>query len=194
MDTRALASAIAADRRAGRLPIAVVATVGTTSTTSVDPVPEIARICADGGLWLHVDAAYAGTAALCREHRWALDGCELADSFVFNPHKWMFTPIDCSALYTRHRELFRRTFSLVPEYLTTPHGGSEHAVDLMDYGVQLGRRFRALKLWWVLRSFGLDGIRERLREHIRLAQGFAAFIDGEPAFERMAPAPFSRPN
>jgi aromatic-L-amino-acid decarboxylase len=191
MDTRALASAIAADRRAGRLPIAVVATVGTTSTTSVDPVPEIARICADGGLWLHVDAAYAGTAALCPEHRWALDGCELADSFVFNPHKWMFTPIDCSALYTRHRELFRRTFSLVPEYLTTPHGGSEHAVDLMDYGVQLGRRFRALKLWWVLRSFGLDGIRERLREHIRLAQGFAAFIDGEPAFERMAPAPFS---
>jgi len=103
----------------------------------------------------------------------------------------MFTPIDCSALYTRHRELFRRAFSLVPEYLTTPLGSREHAVDLMDYGVQLGRRFRALKLWWVLRSFGLDGIRERLREHIRLGHSFAAFIDAEPAFERMAPAPFS---
>ena len=191
MDTRALAAAIAEDREAGLRPLAVVATVGTTSTTSVDPVREIARICADNGLWLHVDAAYAGTAALVPELRWALDGCELADSFVFNPHKWLFTPIDCSALYTRHRELFRRAFSLVPEYLTTPLGSREHAVDLMDYGVQLGRRFRALKLWWVLRCFGLDGIRERLRQHIRLAQGFAAFIDGEPAFERMAPAPFS---
>jgi hypothetical protein len=114
MDTAALTAAIAADRRAGLRPLAVVATVGTTSTTSVDPVPEIARICTAEGLWLHVDAAYAGSAALCPELRWALDGCELADSFVFNPHKWMFTPIDCSALYTRHRELFRRAFSLVP--------------------------------------------------------------------------------
>jgi aromatic-L-amino-acid decarboxylase len=144
MDAAALATAIAADRAAGRLPLAVVATVGTTSTTSVDPVPEIARICTAEGLWLHVDAAYAGSAALCPELRWALAGCELADSLVFNPHKWMFTPIDCSALYTRHRELFRRAFSLVPEYLTTPLGGSGHAIDLMDYGVQLGRRFRAL--------------------------------------------------
>jgi aromatic-L-amino-acid decarboxylase len=191
MDTAALAAAIATDRAAGRLPLAVVATVGTTSTTSVDPVREIARICAAEGLWLHCDAAYAGSAALCPELRWALDGCELADSFVFNPHKWMFTPIDCSALYTRHRELFRRAFSLVPEYLTTPLGGSAHAIDLMDYGVQLGRRFRALKLWWVLRCFGLEGIRERIRAHLRLAQGFAAFIDREPAFERMAPVPFS---
>jgi aromatic-L-amino-acid decarboxylase len=191
MDAAALATAIAADRAAGLRPLAVVATVGTTSTTSVDPVPEIARICAAEGLWLHVDAAYAGSAALVPELRWALDGCELADSFVFNPHKWMFTPIDCSALYTRHRELFRRAFSLVPEYLTTPLGGSGHAIDLMDYGVQLGRRFRALKLWWVLRCFGLEGIRERIREHLRLAQGFAAFIDREPAFVRMAPVPFS---
>jgi aromatic-L-amino-acid decarboxylase len=191
MDTGALAAAIVADRAAGRLPLAVVATVGTTSTTSVDPVPEIARICAANGLWLHCDAAYAGSAALCPELRWALDGCELADSFVFNPHKWLFTPIDCSALYTRHRELFRRAFSLVPEYLTTPLGGSGHAADLMDYGVQLGRRFRALKLWWVLRCFGLEGLRERIREHLRLARGFAAFIDGNPAFERLAPAPFS---
>ena len=191
MDPVALAAAIADDRRAGLRPLAVVATVGTTSTTSVDPVPEIARICTAEGLWLHVDAAYAGSAALCPELRWALDGCELADSFVFNPHKWMFTPIDCSALYTRHRELFRRAFSLVPEYLTTPLGGSAHAIDLMDYGVQLGRRFRALKLWWVLRCFGLEGIRERIRAHLRLAQGFAAFIDREPAFERMAPVPFS---
>ncbi len=115
-------------------------------------------------MWLHVDAAYAGSAALCPEYRWCLDGCDRADSFVFNPHKWLFTPIDASALYTRHPEIFKRAFSLVPEYLTTPVSG--RVVDLMDYGVQLGRRFRALKLWWVLRCFGLEGVHERIRSHI----------------------------
>jgi aromatic-L-amino-acid decarboxylase len=189
MDVGALARMVAEDRAAGLRPLAVVATVGTTSTTSVDPVPAIAELCEAEGMWLHVDAAYAGSAALCPESRWCLDGCERADSFVFNPHKWLFTPIDASALYTRHPDIFRRAFSLVPEYLTTPVSGQ--VVDLMDYGVQLGRRFRALKLWWVLRCFGLEGIRERIRRHIRMAQSFAAWVDAEPGFERLAPAPFS---
>jgi len=189
MDPAALARAVAEDRAAGIRPLAVAATVGTTSTTSVDPVPAIAEICAGEGLWLHVDAAYAGSAALCPELRWCLAGCERADSLVFNPHKWMFTPIDASALFTRHPDVFRRAFSLVPEYLTTPMSGQ--VVDLMDYGVQLGRRFRALKLWWVLRAFGAEGIRERLRHHCRLARDFAAWVDAHPTLERLAPAPFS---
>jgi aromatic-L-amino-acid decarboxylase len=189
MDVDALRSAIADDRADGALPLAVAATVGTTSTTSVDPVPAIAEICADEGLWMHVDAAYAGSAALCPEHRWCLDGCELADSFTFNPHKWLFTPFDFSAMFTRHQDLFRRTFSLVPEYLTTPLAGQ--VVDMMDYGVQLGRRFRALKMWWVLRAFGRDGVRERIRHHIDLAQELAQRVDEEGGFERLAPTPFS---
>ena len=170
-------------------PLAVVATVGTTSTTSVDPVPAIAEVCSTENLWLHVDAAYAGSAALCPEYRWCLDGCDRADSLTFNPHKWMFTPVDCSALYTRHPDTFRKAFSLVPEYLTTPLSGQ--VVDLMDYGVQLGRRFRALKLWWVVRAFGRQGICERIRHHIDLAGGFADWIDAHARFERLAPVPFS---
>ena len=189
MDTGALQQLIEDDKAAGRRPLAVVATVGTTSTTSVDPCVEIADICASNGIWMHVDAAYAGSAALCEEYRWCLNGCERADSFVFNPHKWLFAPIDASALYTRHPEIFKRAFSLVPEYLTTPVSGQ--VVDLMDYGVQLGRRFRALKLWWVLRCFGLDGVRERLRRHIEMAAEFARWIDNDPNFERLAPRPFS---
>jgi aromatic-L-amino-acid decarboxylase len=189
LDVDALAAAVAEDRAAGARPLAVVATVGTTSTTSVDPVPAIADLCAREGLWLHVDAAYAGSAAICPEHAGCLAGCDRADSFVFNPHKWLFTPIDASALYTRHADLFRRAFSLVPEYLTTPVSG--RVVDLMDYGVQLGRRFRALKLWWVLRSFGAEGIRARIREHVRLAAELAAWVDAHPDLERLAPAPFS---
>ena len=189
MDVDALSAAIAEDRAAGIRGLAVVATVGTTSTTSVDPVPAIAELCAAENLWLHVDAAYAGSAALCPEYRWCLEGCDRADSLTFNPHKWLFVPIDCSALYTRHRDTFRKAFSLVPEYLTTPLSG--HVVDLMDYGVQLGRRFRALKLWWVLRAFGRDGIRERIRNHTAMARGFADWIDGHAEFERLAPVPFS---
>ncbi len=189
MDVGALEAAVAEDRRAGIRPLAVVATVGTTSTTSVDPVGAIARVCREHGLWLHVDAAYAGSAAICPERRWCLDGCEHADSFVFNPHKWLFTPIDASALYTRHPEVFKRAFSLVPEYLKTPVSGQ--VVDLMDYGVQLGRRFRALKLWWVLRAFGLEGVRLRLRRHMAMAEAFAQWVDDHPHLERLAPAPFS---
>ena len=189
MDTGALAKMISEDRARGRRPLAVVATVGTTSTTSVDPVAGIAEVCDAEGLWLHVDAAYAGSAAMCPEHAWCLEGCNRASSFVFNPHKWLFTPIDASALYTRHPDVFRRAFSLVPEYLTTPVSGQ--VVDLMDYGVQLGRRFRALKLWWVLRSFGLDGIRERIRGHVAMAEDFASWVDQRRDLERLAPVPFS---
>ncbi len=189
MDPQALQRAIDEDRRAGFLPMAVVATVGTTTTTSVDPVPEISEICTREGLWLHVDAAYAGSAAMAPEFGWCLDGCENADSLVFNPHKWLFVPIDASAFYIRDRELLRKTFSLVPEYLKTPMEGE--VIDLMDYGVQLGRRFRALKLWWTLRSFGLEGIRKVHRRQIAMAQDFAAWVDDNPLLERTAPTPFS---
>ena len=189
MDADALARMIAEDRAAGYRPLAVVAVVGTTSTTSVDPVPAIADICESEGLWLHIDAAYAGSAAFCPELRSCLDGCERADSFVFNPHKWLFTPMDASVLYTRHPDSFKRAFSLVPEYLKTPVSGQ--VVDLMDYGVQLGRRFRALKLWWILRCFGLEGIQERIRRHVEMARTFADWVDADPRFERLAPQPFS---
>jgi aromatic-L-amino-acid/L-tryptophan decarboxylase len=167
---------------------AVVATVGTTSSTSVDPVPAIADRCERADVWLHVDAAYAGSAAVCEEFRWALAGCERADSLVVNPHKWLFTPVDCSALFTRRPDEFRRTFSLVPEYLRT---SEEDVTNLMDYGPALGRRFRALKLWAVIRAFGREGLQARIREHVRLARLFAAWVDAEPGWEIAAPFPFS---
>ncbi len=185
----ALAAAIEEDQRAGWRPFAVVATVGTTSTTSVDPVPAIADICERHKLWLHVDAAYAGPAAILRERRWAFEGCERADSIVLNPHKWLFTPFDFSAFYCRHPKVLRATFSLVPEYLRTPE--DPEARNYMDYGIQLGRRFRALKLWFILRYFGQRGIEERLRQHIAWAAKLAAEVDAHPDFERLAPAPFS---
>ena len=189
MDVAELRAAIAADRAAGMLPVAVVATLGTTSTTATDPVAAIADVCRDEGLWLHVDAAYGGAAAILPEVRPAFAGWERADSIVLNPHKWLFVPIDCSALYTRRPDVLRRAFSLVPEYLTTTDASSVR--NLMDYGVSLGRRFRALKLWFVLRYFGEAGIQARLREHIRLAATFAGWVDAAPDFERLAPAPFS---
>jgi aromatic-L-amino-acid decarboxylase len=167
---------------------AVVATVGTTSSTSVDPVPAIADLCAESGAWLHVDAAYAGAAAVCEEHRWALAGVERADSLVVNPHKWLFTPVDCSVLYTRRPDVLRAAFSLVPEYLRT---SDEDVTNLMDYGPALGRRFRALKLWAVLRCFGREGLQERIREHVRLARLFASWIEETPGWEVVAPVPFS---
>ena len=189
MRPEALAAAIREDRAAGWLPFCVVATVGTTSTTSVDPLPAIADICAAQKLWLHVDAAYAGPAAIVPEYRSLMAGWERADSVVLNPHKWLFTPVECSAFYCRHPETLRAAFSLVPEYLRTPEDACVN--NYMDYGVQLGRRFRALKLWFVLRYFGQEGIRVRLREHIRLAQEFAGWVDEDPGFERLAPVPFS---
>jgi aromatic-L-amino-acid decarboxylase len=184
----ALAEAVAKDRKEGVLPMAVVATVGTTSTTSVDPVREIAQVCREHGLWLHVDAAYAGSAAVAPEFRWALAGCQWADSLVSNPHKWLFTPIDCSCLFTAHPEAFREAYSLVPPYLTTETPG---AVDLMDYSFQLGRRFRALKLWFVFRAFGTEGLAREIRRHVALAQRFAQWVQESKDFQLLAPVPFS---
>jgi len=184
-----LAAAIDDDRRAGVLPVAVVATVGTTSTTSIDPVPEIAAICESEGIWLHVDAAYGGAAALVPSHAHVLAGAGRADSFVVNPHKWLFTPFDLSAFYCRRMEVLRAALSLTPEYLRTSESGAVN--NLMDTGVQLGRRFRALKLWMVLRSFGVRAIRDHLNRHLALAQQLAAWIDAHPDFHRVAPVPFS---
>jgi aromatic-L-amino-acid decarboxylase len=166
---------------------AVVATAGTTATTSVDPVRDLARRCNDADVWLHVDAAYAGSAAVCPEFRWCLDGVGEADSVVVNPHKWLFTPMDCSALWTRRPEAFHEAFALVPDYLAA----TEAAIDLKDYGPALGRRFRALKLWAVLRWYGGEGLRALIREHVRLAQLFASLVEGDPAWEVVAPHPFS---
>ena len=185
----ALVKAIALDRASGLLPIAVVATIGTTSTTSVDPVAPIADVCERERLWLHVDAAYAGVAAMLSSHAHLFAGAGRADSFVVNPHKWLFTPFDLSAFYCRRMDVVRAAFSLTPEYLQTAEAGPVR--NLMDTGVQLGRRFRSLKLWMILRSYGAEAIRERLTEHIRLAQALAGWIDRHPDFERLAPVPFS---
>ncbi len=189
MSVPALIRAIERDRAEGRLPMAVVATVGTTSTTSVDPVPEIADLCEREGIWLHVDAAYAGSAALCPEYRALMPGIERADSLVVNPHKWLFTPVDCSVLFVRDPALLKAAFSLVPEYLRTPE--ESEVTNLMDYGFQLGRRFRSLKLWMVIRAFGVEGLRERIREHCALARELAGWIAADPRFELAAPVPFS---
>jgi aromatic-L-amino-acid decarboxylase len=185
-----LAAAVAGDRRSNRTPVAVVATVGSTSTTSVDPVDEIADVCASEGVWLHVDAAYAGVAAMVPGCEWILRGAARADSLVVNPHKWLFTPFDLSVLYCRRMDDLRRAFALTPEYLKTSEGDAG-VRNLMDTGIQLGRRFRSLKLWMVLRHFGADGLRERLAEHMRLARLFASWVDDSARFERVAPVPFS---
>jgi|KBSMisStaDraftv2_1062788.scaffolds.fasta_scaffold22205_4 aromatic-L-amino-acid decarboxylase len=186
----ALRDAIAQDRAAGHLPIAVVATVGTTSTTSVDPVADVADVCERERLWLHVDAAYAGVAAMLPSHSHILNGAERADSLVVNPHKWLFAPVDISVLYCRRMDVLRAAFALTPEHiLRTPEGGAVR--NLMDTGIQLGRRFRSLKLWMILRSFGARTIRDSLSAHIQLAQRFAAWVDAHPDFERLAPVPFS---
>jgi len=189
MDAAALGHMVEEDRRAGHLPFCVVATVGTTSTTSIDPVPEIADICAREKLWLHVDAAYAGSAAVAPEMRHVLGGCERADSLVTNPHKWLFTPFDLSALYCRRLDVLRRAFTLVPEYLRTPE--QEVVRNGSDYGVQLGRRFRALKLWMIIRYFGAEGLASRIREHCRLARLFASLVEESEDWELLAPVPFS---
>jgi aromatic-L-amino-acid decarboxylase len=190
MDARALAHAIEEDKSNGVLPFCVVATVGTTSTTSIDPVPLIADICEEHKLWLHVDAAYAGSAFIVPEMQEGIvAGCERADSLVTNPHKWLFTPFDLSVLYSRRLDVLRRAFSLVPEYLRTSE--SESVDNRMDYGIQLGRRFRALKLWMVLRYFGQEGLAARIREHCRLARLFASWVSEADDWELLAPVPFS---
>ena len=180
----ALEAAIRRDRQAGALPCAISATVGTTSTSSVDPLRAIAAITAREKVWLHVDAAYAGSATIVPEYRWLWDGIEAADSIVVNPHKWLFTPIDCSVLYTRRPELLRETFSLVPEYLKTTDTAE---VNYMDYGLQLGRRFRALKLWMVMEHYGLERMRDVIRGHVEMAGQLAAELRKRDDIELLAP-------
>ena len=187
MDPAALRRRIEEDRAAGALPVMVVATIGTTSSTSVDPAAEIADVCEEFGVWLHVDAAYAGSAALLPELRGEFEGWERADSIVLNPHKWLFTSMDCSVLLFRDPETVRRSLALTAAYLS----GDERATDLMDYGLPLGRRFRALKLWFVIRWFGAEGLRAILRDHIGWARDFSAWMEEDPRFEIAAPAPFS---
>ena len=166
---------------------AVVATVGTTSTASVDPVPTIADACERAGAWLHVDAAYAGSAMVCPEFRWAFEGAERADSLVVNPHKWMLVPVDCSLLWSRRPDALRAAFSLVPEYLRT----ADAVESLGEYGPALGRRFRSLKLWAVLRCYGREGLQQLIREHVRLAELFEGWVDAEPGWEVCVPRHFS---
>ncbi len=184
-----LRRAVEEDLEAGIRPLGVVATLGTTSTTSVDPVAAIGEIAREFDLWLHVDAAYGGPAAAVPEFRPLFTGWEEADSIVVNPHKWLFTPIDCSVLFVRDPEQLRRAFSLTPEYLTTAEAGV--ARNLMDYGVSLGRRFRSLKLWFVMRYFGAEGIRARIRQHVEMAREVASWVDADSDWERVAPVPFS---
>jgi aromatic-L-amino-acid decarboxylase len=189
MDPKALSNAVETDRRAGAIPLAVVATVGTTSTTAIDPVPAIAEVCQREKMWLHVDASYGGVAAILPEMRQALEGCDRADSLVVNPHKWLFTPMDCSVLYASRPDLLKRAFQHVADYLVV--SGGDGVVNLMDYGISLGRRFRALKLWFVIRDLGVEGLRSLVREHIRIARSLARWIDEDPTLERLADVNFS---
>jgi aromatic-L-amino-acid decarboxylase len=182
-----LREAIEEDKANGFIPFCVVATVGTTSTTSIDPIEAIVPVCEEHAIWLHVDAAYAGSAAIVPELRDCLKGCERADSVVTNPHKWLFTPFDLSVLYCRHLDLLKRAFSLVPEYLKT----NETVTNQMDYGIQLGRRFRSLKLWFVIRYFGQNGLIDRIREHCRLAKLLASWVEESEDWELLAPVPFA---
>ena len=184
-----LERAIKEDRVKGILPMCVVATIGTTSSTAVDPVDEIVEICARENIWLHVDTAYAGITAMLPEMKKYFAGIEKADSIVSNPHKWLFVPIDFSTLYIRKPEVLKRAFSLSAEYLKTAEDSL--AENYMDYGIQLGRRFRALKLWFVIRYFGVEGLQTRIREHLRIAQLVAKWIDESDTFELLAPTPFS---
>jgi aromatic-L-amino-acid decarboxylase len=194
MDPGELRRAVEEDLAAGLRPVAVVATVGTTATTSIDPVPAIAELCHEHRLWLHVDAAHGGAMAVVPEWRGVLAGAEAADSLVVNPHKWLFTPLDCSVLFTSRPEVLTRAFSLVPEYLSTPELGRETGLgsrNLMDFGVSLGRRMRALKLWFVLRHYGREGLAERIRQHVRMARWLRDQIERAPDWELCAPVPMA---
>ena len=189
MDIHALEAAVKADVDAGVRPVCVIATIGTTSTTSVDPVNEITKLCKKYGIWLHVDAAYAGAAAILPEMRAHFVGWDVADSIIINPHKWLFTPLDCSVLYCNRPGVLKKAFSLTPEYLRTAEAGETK--NFMDYGVSLGRRFRALKLWMVIRSLGREGIASAIRQHIAYAQRLAEMIENHPDFQLLVPVPFS---
>lgn len=191
MKPAALARQIEADRAAGLIPCFVCATVGTTSSNAMDPVRAIGEICRAQGVWLHVDAAMSGTAALCPEFRCLQDGLELADSYAFNPHKWMFTNFDCDCFWVAARTALIKTLSILPEYLKNQATESGAVIDYRDWHVQLGRRFRALKLWFVIRHYGVEGLQHHVRRHVALAQEFAGWVEADPDFELAAPAPLN---
>ena len=191
MQPDVLAQMTAADRAQGLVPGIVVATMGTTSSTACDPLRQIGEIAQQAGAWYHIDAAYGGSAAIVPEVRPRLDGVELADSMVTNPHKWLLTNFDCSAYFVRDVNALLQTFSILPEYLRTRHDADSAAVNFRDWGIPLGRRFRALKLWFVLRSYGAEAIRTMIRGHIQLGHDLAGWVDAEPEFERLAPAPLA---
>jgi aromatic-L-amino-acid decarboxylase len=191
MKPEVLGTQIAADRDAGRIPFFVSATVGTTSSNAIDPVAEIGRICREEKVWLHVDAAMCGTAALVPEFRWIQDGLELADSYCFNPHKWMFTNFDCDCFYVADREAYVRTLSILPEFLRNQATATGLVIDYRDWQIPLGRRFRALKLWFVIRHYGVEGLRFHVQRHVELAQEFAKWVRADDRFELMAPPPLN---
>jgi aromatic-L-amino-acid decarboxylase len=191
MRPMALESAIRADIDAGHTPCFVCATSGTTSSTAFDPLGAIGEVCRRYGVWMHVDAAYAGTAALCPELRFVHEGLEAADSYCFNPHKWMLTNFDCDCFYVADRELLTRTLSILPEYLRGQTSTHDAAFDYRDWQIPLGRRFRSLKLWFTIRHFGIEGLREHVRKHVALGQEFAGWVEEDPDFELVAPAPLN---
>jgi aromatic-L-amino-acid decarboxylase len=186
-----LAAQIEKDRQAGSLPFFATATVGTTSSNGLDPLPEIGRICSENKIWLHVDAAMAGTAALCPEFRWIQNGLELADSYCFNPHKWMFTNFDCDCFYVADRNILIQTLSILPEYLRNQATESGAVIDYRDWHVPLGRRFRSLKLWFVIRHYGCEGLQNHIRHHVALAQMFADWVKTDDRFELAVQPPLN---
>jgi len=191
MRPEALEQRMDEDRRAGRVPAFVCATVGTTSSNALDPLPEIGKICQERGAWLHVDGAMAGTAALCPEFRYIQNGLELADSYCFNPHKWMFTNFDCDCFYVADRKALIETFSVLPEFLRNKATESGAVIDYRDWHIPLGRRFRSLKLWFVIRHYGVEGLRHHIRRHVEMAQKFASWVREDARFELAAPAPLN---
>ncbi len=191
MKPEALANAIESDRKSGLAPFFVCATVGTTSSNAIDPVPQIGKICREHGIWLHVDSAMSGTAALCPEFRYIHNGVENADSYCFNPHKWMFTNFDCDCFYVADRKTLIQALSVLPEYLKNKASESGAVIDYRDWQIPLGRRFRSLKLWFVLRYYGIEGLQFHIREHVRLAQKFAEWIQSDARFELAAPVPLN---
>jgi len=191
MNPQALAAAIGKDRESGLVPFFVCATVGTTSSNAIDPVPQVGKVCRENNLWLHVDAAMSGTAALCPEFRYLHDGLEYADSYCFNPHKWMFTNFDCDCFYVADRKALIQTLSVLPEYLRNKATESGAVIDYRDWQIPLGRRFRSLKLWFVLRYYGIEGLQFHIREHVRLAQEFATGIKNDERFQLAAPTPLN---
>ncbi|MEE9167195.1 MAG: aminotransferase class V-fold PLP-dependent enzyme [Candidatus Neomarinimicrobiota bacterium] len=191
MEPQALADTMTKDRDAGLIPSFVCATLGTTSSNAMDPLREIGKICRDERVWLHVDAAMSGTAALCPEFRWIQDGVEFADSYCFNPHKWMFTNFDCDCFYVANRDHLIKTLSVQPEYLRDGASESGAVIDYRDWHIPLGRRFRALKLWFVIRHYGVEGLRHHIRQHVELAQEFASWIEEDPRFELAVPPPLN---